>query len=372
MRTRIRFYDIAKGIAIIAVIAGHSVLIAGVFIPQGALAAVVYHICFTFHMPLFFIVSGYFMHPDRPFRWRRESRELLATYALTAALIVVLNPFIAFFRGTGVRLSLDGWVRAALYGAGDFGPYLWPVPFRIGALWFLLGLFWAHLLVHMAYRSGHPTPVILVLFVIGYGSAQLLWLPLSVQSGMTAAAFVYAGTVARRYDVGAFIRSHSWIGAASCVIWMAAVLGFGDFSMAMNQYGHDTGHVVLSIVGAFAGTVTVLCASILIDRHADIPARVLSLFGRNSLALLCVHIVEDDVMVWQSVIPALGRMLGDGRLVWLAVFVVRLLVDVLLAWLLFHVPRVNVLFFPYLGRESGGAGRIVSSGGARASIRDER
>lgn len=48
---RIRFFDIAKGIAILAVILGHSAIETNLFVPHRT-AKVVLSICFSFHMPL--------------------------------------------------------------------------------------------------------------------------------------------------------------------------------------------------------------------------------------------------------------------------------------------------------------------------------
>ena len=61
---RIRFFDIAKGVAILAVILGHSAIEANDFIPSYT-AQIILSFCFSFHMPLFFILSGYFIHPER-------------------------------------------------------------------------------------------------------------------------------------------------------------------------------------------------------------------------------------------------------------------------------------------------------------------
>lgn len=52
---RIRFFDIAKGIAILAVILGHSAIETNLFAPHRT-AQVVLSICFSFHMPLFYPV----------------------------------------------------------------------------------------------------------------------------------------------------------------------------------------------------------------------------------------------------------------------------------------------------------------------------
>lgn len=334
----------------LCVIAGHSVLIANTVAPQGTLAETVYHVCFTFHMPLFFIVSGYFMHPERPFRWRKESRELIATYAVTAALIVLLNVVWTRIIHRDVWFAFAGWLKAAVYGAGDIVPgYIWPVPFRIGALWFLLGLFWAHLIVHMAFKTPCAPAVIAGSFIVGYWSAKFVWLPFSVQSGMTATAFVYFGVLAKRYDLfGRCLRNRIadlTVTILAALVWILAISTFAGFSMAMNQYGPGW-RFWMSVAGAIAGTYCVLRISVLLDRHAGAVAAPLALFGRFSLAILCVHLLEDDVFPWGAVLPWLAHDAGAGDMMWIVIFVVRFAVDVLLAWGLYYIPRVNALFFP--------------------------
>ena len=343
---RIRYFDIAKGIAILAVILGHSILISKAFFPQSPTGILLYHVCFTFHMPLFFILSGYFMHPERDFRWRKESRELIATYAITACVIMLVNTLNSLMIGSDLRTTFNGWLAAAFYGAGDFGNYAWPVPFRIGALWFLLGLFWAHLFVHLSFRCKYPLLMIALLFIVGYLSSRICWLPLSIQSGMTASAFVYCGTLARKYDIHRYCRQHWWIVLPCGAIWLLAITEFNGFSMAMNIYGHGF-HFALSIAGALAGTVCILAISMLLDKKLILYPFFFSKFGKNSLALLCVHIIEDDVTPWQILLPYAANLIRSDIL-WLVVFLVRVALDATLAYAVFCIPRVNKLFFPYL------------------------
>ena len=85
---RIRFFDIAKGIAILCVILSHSAIEAQFVVPSH-IAKLIVSVCFSFHMPLFFILSGYFMHPERDFRRVKEAKQLLCTYMLTGALVIV-------------------------------------------------------------------------------------------------------------------------------------------------------------------------------------------------------------------------------------------------------------------------------------------
>lgn len=124
---RIRFFDIAKGIAMLAVILGHSAIEANLCIPHRA-AQVAISLCFSFHMPLFFILAGYFMHPERAFRWAKESRQLLCTYAVTALCVLAGVTCMAPLRHESRALALQTWGMTALYGNGDVSNLtLWPV-----------------------------------------------------------------------------------------------------------------------------------------------------------------------------------------------------------------------------------------------------
>lgn len=77
MVQRIRYFDIAKGLAITCMILGHAILRFGDSVDGGHFLLKLNDFIFSFHMPLFFIISGYFMHPDRGFNFKKESRELL-------------------------------------------------------------------------------------------------------------------------------------------------------------------------------------------------------------------------------------------------------------------------------------------------------
>jgi len=149
---RIRFFDIAKGIAILAVVLGHSAIEANDFMPSHT-AQIILSLCFSFHMPLFFILSGYFMHPERRFRWMKEAKQLLFTYVVTALCVLVGVTCVATLDHESRAIALRQWGMAAIYGSGDISNLvLWRVDLRIGAIWFLLALFWARLLLHCLAR----------------------------------------------------------------------------------------------------------------------------------------------------------------------------------------------------------------------------
>ena len=67
-KQRLEYIDIIKGIGIFLVVLGH------VTTNQN-----VYHFNYAFHMPLFFIISGMFLH-DKPQFIRKQAKSLLLPY----------------------------------------------------------------------------------------------------------------------------------------------------------------------------------------------------------------------------------------------------------------------------------------------------
>lgn len=121
-------FDIMKGIGIIAMIIGHCV------IPYP-----LYIFIFAWHMPMFFIVSGYFFR-TKPImdNFKRLMKQILVPYMVTACICVAAK--------LGCQTSLESHdymtpVLSLINGAGSkdvamFGEY------TIGAIWFLLAMFW--------------------------------------------------------------------------------------------------------------------------------------------------------------------------------------------------------------------------------------
>ncbi|MFY4464961.1 hypothetical protein ACJ8LY_10400 [Bifidobacterium longum subsp. longum] len=260
----------------------------------------------------------------------------------------------AIREGINHRSVLDGirkWVVAAFYGSGaGFSNGTWEVKYPIGATWFLLALFWAHLIISLADKTPMPWMIILISFLVGYTLGQHIWLPFSLLSGMSASLFVYIGRMIRQADSVTKLQSKSisslimWI--LLILVWFIAIIRFDEFGLATNRLG---GHPAWSIAGAIAGTMTVVGISILID-YVPKVSEVLSLIGRGSLALLCIHMVEMNVFPWARMITALDVMFGH-RMLWMMFFAIRLIMDLILVICLYHIPVVNAIFFPSLQKE---------------------
>lgn len=339
-------FDVAKAIAIVAVITGHTA-IRFVGIPQaGWLAARFVALCFSFHLPVFFIVSGYFLHVDRPLDTRREAASLLIPYVITSVAIVfsLIASNMAFHDLGSTRVLAQAWVNAALYGAGDVpANSLWPQQVRIGAIWFLLALFWSRFLVSMIWKAGRVAPFLIALaFIVGLLSARVVFLPLSIQSGMCAALFVYLGALFRRHKTLSFMEHHRVLLAPCLIAWAYSIVRFNGWGMAMAQYGVTFADIIRNLAGGIGATLVLLSACSILDRRGgenEQAARLMCRVGRLTLLIMCIHVFEDDVVRWGFLVGWVQSAWAFPAS-WALLNSVRVLCDILLAFLLDRMIRV--------------------------------
>lgn len=79
--TRLQYIDIAKGIAMICIILGH----------LGN--ASINRIVFTFHVPIFFFITGYFTNKKRDLNGfiKNKARTLLVPYIISSIVIIIIG-----------------------------------------------------------------------------------------------------------------------------------------------------------------------------------------------------------------------------------------------------------------------------------------
>lgn len=250
---RIDTFDIMKFIGIIMVIVGHMTEHFREFM-------------FSFHMPLFFIIAGYFYHKrDIAESFRLDVRHLVYPYLLTAAAVFLTYALCSTFKE---GIGLKHWFIAMCYGSGatdHTSPLLAHVP-AIGAIWFLLALFWcknvfnviAHYLKHWFVAS------ILVSLAAIALDQYVINLPWAVLPGAGAVMF---------YAIGYYIRQHAGFGkinpllATLCILaWVVSFLNFGLICMVRCYYPS----FLINVVGAVAAH---MCSSL--SRAHSLPVAFL-------------------------------------------------------------------------------------------------
>ena len=290
-KKRIEHIDIAKGIAILFVIIGHT-------IPDG----IVKNIIYSFHMPVFFFLSGFFFKP-RPIKklLARNAKRLLLPYAVTAGAITVLCTLKKL-----VKLDLAGgvavfkqYVLASLYCSGVDMPLYQGASLTIpdiGGIWFLPALFIAFVILNPVVRYRHGFVIVAVLACLGAFTKELIWLPFSIQSAMVCTVYMYCGWAFRNYDIfQKFDRPIIWCAAVICWISGAIIAGANIAASVTFETG------VLNFVVAFLGILVIHKLSMIVDAHGGVAKKMLLFWGRETLFILCIHITETKVLPWWEV-----------------------------------------------------------------------
>ena len=296
---RLRSIDIARGIGILSIIAGHF-----------GIPAIV-RVVFTFHIPVFYLITGYFMKEEAvPLFLRKKAETLLLPYMITCMAVVVLQGITALFNSRRVAGTLWIWIKAGFYGAGS--SYHLPESFTpIGAVWFLWATFWGSLLMQIVLRRNQVMQAVwtAVLFAFGYLTAhKFLWLPFDIQPGCCAVLYMYAGYIAGKNED----RIKKWVKKAwpaAFFVWFAFIYTFTSFALVRCDYGKGA----IDIAASLGAAHCIFFLSEMLDRAGGRTADVLDHIGRCSLVILCVHLVEMDLVDWWAVVDRF-QMIGIPRL----------------------------------------------------------
>lgn len=270
-------FDVMKGIGIIAMIIGH------LQIPQ-----MLGNFIFAWHMPLFFIVSGYFYKPYPIKEYTKKNLvSLVIPYLITATLMFLLCLLkYCFHEETNIITPLVGiLVASGSQGLPMLGEYF------VGAIWFLLALFWCRTIYNIIYNKITQSiqgVVIISVAVLSTYIATKLYVPTNFLQGMSAMVFFHVGTLFRRRDL-----FHVQLN------WFISIIGFlaiiGTLATSKDDYP-------LSMVRCYYGyyPINVLGACFLsfflyrfISKLPYSPIyRHIAYIGEIGMLVLCIHNIE--------------------------------------------------------------------------------
>lgn len=323
-KKRVGYFDIAKGMGILCVILGHSSI-------QIAIMLV-----FTFHMPLFFMISGYFMKKrDIGPLLCDKFRRLIVPYMATCAGLIFLAVLSAVCTGRvqDIGKEILSWSYAAAYGSGN--TYTQPFYVKsIGAIWFLPAMFWASILYDVLMDKKWCLLGVTLLALIGYGTVKYVYLPWSIQSAMLALVFVCAGR-GLRIKKQFLERPGFLLPCIAFAVWSICLyLDRGRFYLV----GNYSENLLLDILGGIAGSYLVLVSAKILEKLPGI-GDPLKWFGRYSLIILCFHVVELTFFPWKELWAAAGIERGLlsgcltllGKVIWCSLGVCLVLKIPLLA-----------------------------------------
>lgn len=289
-RSRIQYFDVAKGIAILCVILAHF------SVPD--IPDLLHRICFSFHMPIFFVIAGYFFREkSMPELLRIKAKRLLVPYLFCAIGVIFFSLIWNYFLQVPVSAekNIIEWIKAAIYGSG--GDYFEPFNIKsIGAIWFLLAMFWCLLLFNFCLKRKTPILWVVLFVTMGYYLQNYFWMPYSILAALISVGYFYVGYKSREADFLNYINERPSRIAMLFLLWaFYLVAGGGNLYLVGGYFGKGL------IYDLFFSSVSVFCvlqvSRWFSDRQWKIKNVVL-FFGKNSLTVLCFHLIELNTFPW--------------------------------------------------------------------------
>lgn len=317
-------FDIMKGVGILLVIVCHLL---------GWNHPWLDRVISSFHMPLFFIVAGFF---SKPYLDQDTTKACVKRYFFRLYPPMVMTQFLIVAWAVLMALSKHGgWdpvIRESLslLWADVDGPMTQWGKLSLGVVWFLLALFVAKsLLIPLSRLKQWAIPISLLVafsaFLLHRVFPYSIW---CLSLGLMALPFV---------TIGWWVKNHPiplWLRIVAVVCWIVAIC----FSR-LDMYSFTWNCYPLDVLGACGGTYCVYLLSVGIKKYLKITSKVLSALGVWSLAIMCVHCFEMYAHFGNHVKALVGFEFGEWSM-----FAWRIVLTLVLAIMLVHIPKVKKLF----------------------------
>ena len=290
-KKRVEWIDIAKGFAMILVVIGHTAFSTS---KQEILRAMI----FSFHMPLFFILSG--MTLSFADNWKqlmnktvKDVKNLLIPYVVCYILSTIIGLFFAPSNITN-KYYFTANLLGFIYASGvptTFGTY---EVFSAGAIWFFVCLFCARLLLRLLFLLIKNNPLRIIISVLlclcGISIGENQYLILSFDLALIAQLFLMIGCFLNR-----------WRYPFTRFPWLQLLIYGGIWSILLHHYYAplDGNRLYMElairimeffpdVLISFAGTMA-LCEFSVLTTKWPAAKRFFSWIGMNSLLLLCIR-----------------------------------------------------------------------------------
>jgi len=271
---RDRSFDMAKGLGILLVILGH-------------IPTVPYElkkIIYSFHMPLFFFISGYLYNSMKynsftlvQFIKSRFHKFIVPYFTIGFIcffLFGVIYPLIRNGYSTEYLHSTFKFLFGLLYSRGGTSWMAWSSP-----LWFLTCIFISELILYFALKHFKKHYLVfLIVGIVGYCYTLIIKIPLpwNVDAALTATCFMYIGNICRRFNLLEHFKNMKYV-AILFVVLVLSILFNSQIDFNLRNFGN----IILTYCGGISGSILVLLLTNVIKQN-----KFLEFFGLNSLYMM--------------------------------------------------------------------------------------
>lgn len=248
---RKQWLDIAKGIAIILMVIGHT-----------SIPNIASNFIYAFHMPLFFIASGFTSN------FKKHSP---SSYMKHKFRIIIL-PFLIYSVIVSIMLHAIGQMNFIHLLSNGWEGY---------ALWFIPVLFLASILAMLTSHVGNAPfryGIMLCLFLSGYGLSYFnIQLPWTLSTVPYATFLILVGAELKHLQKYIEKTGHYWDIALLFII-VTAVSQFYRLDLAWNKITP----ILPLTIGAISGTLMIFRLSVWVGHHIKRFSTILQGIGRET------------------------------------------------------------------------------------------
>lgn len=275
---RIEYIDKLRGIAMLLVLIGHNDTI---FTPN----------IYSFHMPLFFFISG-LLHNNkynnfRGFTKRKFISIVIPYFILALILYIIWIPLIHF---QGIVISKEDIIRnfiGIFYSQGSINYMWWGIQ-----LWFLPCLFITSVIFYFVEKLNKRLVIIYIFFISSIGfflsefiEFNFLW---SFDIALVGVLFYGSGFLLKdKLNNYRFkIRELVYV----CVAFIFFII-FNKINGRIDMYSGNYNNVLLFLINSFLGIyISIVVSKVIYD------GRVIRFIGTNTIIILAFHIRALDLI----------------------------------------------------------------------------
>jgi acyltransferase len=277
--------DAAKSIGIYLIVFGHQPAIAS---NHTSTSEFIVSFLWTFHVPLFFFISGYLNKSAQPRAvLERVTFRLVIPYILIyLANVLLVVAFGDRFYVASVN-SVGEMLLGVFWGTKSYEGFVNVV------LWFLPALVLVELVFNLLIQKSKWLYIPFLAISIYFYQTGKYDLFLSIDLALLGLNYFLLGVYARKYNLIQFIRAVSlWILALAFIVLLVMTLFFAS----IGNVWYSGSFYLTSLLGGMVGIAMVVSLSVMIERLTKQQSFVVFI-SSNTLFIFCFHMFSNSFSV---------------------------------------------------------------------------
>lgn len=325
MAFRIEYIDFVKGLTMYLVILGH----------VNSTPTLIRSSIYSFHMPLFFIISGLFFNIYKK-SLSKDFRSLVIPYIVVGGVILICKIISCGFHDENYLCNYLSFilVEFKFHNMDLCG----------GAIWFLVVLFFCKLYLRIIWNGNYSTLFLVIgaFFSMMLTKITTIVVPFGFSQALVCSSFVLIGFKFRDFIImdkfSKFIKRIN-LPVSYTLFFLLSIMMLFSFHFAVATRINSYRFGLLNIIMSSLLSILIILSIKNIYERGNLPllSKVLCWAGKYSIIILAVHSIEIELL----------DLIGKSLLLSLPFYVeflIRVLYITVISWLLVKIALIKKVF----------------------------